>query len=256
MRVLRFVAALGIVLLAVRAGSAAWVAQGPAGSINGQVEGMGAQNNPVVGAVNAVLADPSNANVLYAGAVNGGIWKTTNATSANPTWTPETDFAPSLSIGAMAFDVSDTSSQTLIAGIGRFSSLSGLGGPRTGLLRSTNGGTSWTPINGGLSGDNVTGVAEVGSTIVAAVNIADSFTYGNIGIFRSTNGGTSFTQISSGNPSSLGANGLPGGRCYDLAQDPQNSNVLYAAIRDATTLNGIYKLTNTGQPGRASATPR
>ncbi len=209
---------------------------------------MAAQSNPVVGAVDAVLADPSNANILYAGAVNGGVWKTTNASSASPTWTPLTDNFASLSIGAMAFDPSDATNQDIIAGIGRFSSLSGLGGPRTGLLQTTNGGASWTQINGGLAGKNITGVAEVGSTIVAAVNLADSFTYNNIGIYRSTNGGTSFTQISDGpdNGTLVGPNGLPGGRCYDLAQDPNNSNVLYAAIRDASTLNGIYKSTNTG----------
>ncbi len=225
---------------------------GPAGDINGQTEGMAAQNYHVSGAINAVLADPSNVNILYAGAVNGGVWKTTNATSSSPAWTPLTDSFPSLSIGAMAFDPSDATHQTLVAGIGRFSSDAFLGGPRTGLLQSTNGGASWTSINGGMSGKNVSGVAEVGGTIVAAVDIADSFTYGNVGIYRSTNGGASFSQISygPGNGMSVGPDGLPGGRCYDIAQDPANSNILYAAIRDATTsgtnLNGIYKSTDTG----------
>ena len=76
MTVVRFAAALGIALLMAQAVFAGWVAAGPAGDINGQVEGMTAQNDPVAGAINAVLADPTNANILYVGAVNGGIWKT------------------------------------------------------------------------------------------------------------------------------------------------------------------------------------
>src|SRR5207244_1913412 len=103
---------------------------------------------------------PTDASVVYIGAVNGGIWKTNNAMSASPTWQNQTESQKSLSIGAIEFDPTDTSRRTLVAGIGRFSSLSGLGGALTGLLRTTNG-TTWTAINGGgvLNGLNISGVA-------------------------------------------------------------------------------------------------
>src|SRR2546426_11794162 len=100
----------------------AWVSQGPGPTQGGQTEGIA--NGLVIGAVQAVAAHPTDPNVLYIGAVNGGIWKTTNATAANPTWTSLTDAHPSLSLGALAFDPTDATNQTLVAGVGRFSSLS------------------------------------------------------------------------------------------------------------------------------------
>ena len=78
-----------------------WTPQGPSPLANGQVEGMPWQGNPVIGALHTVLAHPSDPDILYTGSVNGGIWKTGNATDAHPTWTPLTDFEDSLSIGAM-----------------------------------------------------------------------------------------------------------------------------------------------------------
>ena len=233
-------------LSAVAAAPSDWTQRGPGPALNGQVEGMGAQQNPVAGAIHTVLAHPTDPNILYAGAVNGGIWKTTNAAGGNPTWTPLTDFKESLSIGAMAFDPTDATRGTIIAGIGRYSSLSRRGGARIGLLRTMDGGSTWSVLDGGMVGKNISGIASRGNTIIAAVNVADSFTYGNIGIFRSTDGGASFARISSGDPNSLGTNGLPGGRAWDMVEDPTNSAVLYVAIRDAAANNGVYKSVDTG----------
>ena len=94
-----------------------WSAEGPQPTINGQVESIpntGPGANPVVGAMHTVLADPGDADVMYAGATNGGIWKTTDATNPNPTWTPLTDEFLSLSSGAMEFDPTDPTNQTIL----------------------------------------------------------------------------------------------------------------------------------------------
>jgi hypothetical protein len=228
--------------------TAVWQSQGPGVTQNGQAEGIPSQNNPVVGAVHTVITHPTNADIMWIGAVNGGIWRTNNATATTPVWTPLTDQQPGMSMGALYLDTTDATSNTLVAGIGRFSSLASDGGARTGLLRTTDGGTNWTQITGGglLLGKNISGVAAWGSTIVVSVNIADSFTFGNIGIFRSTDGGASFTQISVGSGTGTG---LPGGVAYDLVTDPSDSNVLYTSIHFADILgglNGVYKSTNRG----------
>ncbi|MDB5386339.1 MAG: sodium/calcium exchanger 1, partial [Planctomycetaceae bacterium] len=219
----------------------AWVSAGPTSIINGQLEGIAGL--PLIGALNTVAPDPSNVDVVYVGAVNGGIWKTTNATSANPIWTPETDFQQSLSISSIEFDSTDLTHNTLIAGIGRFSSAALQGGPRTGLLSTTNGGATWTPIdgNGVLDGKNVYGVAARGSTLMASMNDADSHLTSDTGLFRSTNGGTSFTQLTVAN------SGLPQGIVFDLTSDPANSAVFYCGVIQAENgVNGIYKTSNTG----------
>jgi len=118
----------------------------------------------------------------------------------SPTWVQQTDPLLSLSIGALDFDPLDTTNQTLVAGIGRFSSFGRRGGARSGLLRTTNGGTTWTSINGGgtLTGKNISGVAVRGARIVVSVNTGDNPAVDQLGIFRSTDSGATFTQISSG----------------------------------------------------------
>lgn len=109
-------------------------------------------NGTTAGAIEAVVADPSNPGTIYVGAVNGGIWKTTNGGTS---WTPLIDQNASLSIASLALDPTDPTHQTLIAGTGATSnggfasiSLSGTpafyGGLQTGLLYSRNGGTTWT----------------------------------------------------------------------------------------------------------------
>lgn len=234
-----------------------WLAQGPGPSTNGQVENV-SPNNEVVGAVHALAAHPTDPNVLYLGGVNGGVWQTTDGTAPSPTWKPLTDSESSLSIGALEFDPSDATHNTLWAGIGRFSSYYRLGGLRSGLLKTIDGGASWTAVDGGgtLTGKNISGVAPNGTTIVISVDFADSFTYTNIGIFWSSDGGASFTQISSG--TTAPPTGLPSGLAYDLATNRNNPTVLYTSIVWANTYggsNGVYRSTNSGSTWSKVSSP-
>jgi hypothetical protein len=221
-----------------------WRPVGPAPKRNGQAEGA-APNNEVSGAVHALAAHPTDPNILYAGAVNGGIWKTINAAAASPTWVQQTDPQLSLSIGALEFDPLDATRQTLLAGIGEFSSF-GNGGRRLGVLRTVNGGDRWVRIDGGISGKNISGVAPRGSVMVVSVDYADLYTYDQVGVFRSTDSGSTFTQISVGNGSTTG---LPGGVAFDLAGDPTNPARLFTGLIFADGVggrNGIYRSTDTG----------
>ena len=53
--------------------------QGPERTEYGAVEGI--LDSLVIGAVNRILPHPTDANIMYIGSVNGGVWKTTNALS-------------------------------------------------------------------------------------------------------------------------------------------------------------------------------
>lgn len=228
----------------------AWTAEGPVSSADGQVENLGDtdEDDNVAGAIHTVLAHPDDADILYIGATNGGIWKTENATSASPTWTSLTSDQGAMSTGALTFDSADATNETILAGIGRYSSYGRVGSDRIGILKTTDGGDNWTHIDGGgtLQGKNISGIVANGNTIVVSVNIADSFTFGNIGIFRSTDGGASFTQISTGNGAAIG---LPGGASYDLVADPNDSSTLYTSTVFSDLVggtNGVYKSTDSG----------
>src|SRR5262249_28245114 len=98
-----------------------WRPQGPRPTKGGQVEGI--VDKEVVGSIKCVAVHPTDADIVYIGAVNGGVWRTNNGTSAHPSWEQLTDAEKSLSIGALELDPTDSSHRTVVAGTGRFSSL-------------------------------------------------------------------------------------------------------------------------------------
>ncbi len=208
-------------------GTPTWQAQGPAPITGGQTTNTtsGPYTDPVVGEIDTILTVPNNANIVYVGTVNGGIWKTTNATAADPTWTPLTDNLPSLSIGAMEFDPTDPTYNTIIAGFGDFSSFNSAGGARDGLIETTNGGQSWTVVTPSISsaatpvGLNISGASQRGNVVMAAGNGA------NGGLLRSTDGGQTFILMSGTQTS-----GLPTGPISSLVGDPLNTQLFYAAV--------------------------
>ena len=128
-------------------GSPAWSELGPGPNL---IEDP-IQDQFVSGAVNTLAPHPGNADILFAGTVNGGIWKTENATDPRPTWVPTTDQMPSLAISDMAFSPLDCEAgnsanqecETLYAGTGSLSSFSDEGGFPVGIYRSDDGGDSW-----------------------------------------------------------------------------------------------------------------
>ena len=123
---------------------------------------MAAVDEPVSGAVTAIATSPTNADLVYIGTANGGVWKTTNATAASPAWTPLTDQLQSLSIGIGALAVDPANDQIVIVGTGRFSGYANRGDDLVGLYDSTDGGANWTTTTDPqLSAARITGVARV-----------------------------------------------------------------------------------------------
>lgn len=227
-------------------GSLNWNPIGPGPVAGGQVEGLvGPPANAVSGAVNVVLPHPSNADILYVGSVNGGVWRSDNARDTQPHWTALTDRQASLSIGALVFDAADPGGNTLMAGIGRTSSFSRIGGGLTGLLRSSNGGASWSSLAGTLVGKNIIGLAVNGDRILIGSNAATSNSCDDFGLFRSTDGGANFQKL-------VGAQGFGVGPVTALVSDPAAPQTIYAhldsadACSGAASANGIYRSTDGG----------
>jgi len=92
------------------------------------------------GRVVAVAGVAGDSTTFYFGAVNGGIWKTSDAGTV---WTPIFDNQPVGSIGAIAVAPSD--SKTIYAGTGETDIRSDLSSGK-GVYKSTDGGTTWTHI--------------------------------------------------------------------------------------------------------------
>ncbi len=221
----------------------------PIGPAPIQSRGLGNTDNiptdsPASGAIHGVAPHPSNADIVYVAAINGGVWRTSNATSTNPIWVQQTDDQLSLSVSDVAFDPTDNTNQTLLAGYGRFSSFASRGGARLGLIRTTDGGTTWTTLDSAMAGRNISKVVARGNILLASVDVADSFTCGsggNVGLWRSTNSGASFSLVT---------NGLIGGSSDALAEDPTDDAVLYVSMTDlgdaCGTGDGIFRSDDTG----------
>jgi hypothetical protein len=156
-----------------------WRSLGPWTIPNGQTYGTSRVN--VAGRVSALAVDPSDPAHVLAGAANGGVWESRNRGAS---WAPRTDYAATLTVGALAFDPSNPT--TVYCGTGEGNWWDFLG---AGVLRSTDGGTTWaqlctTPFVGVGFYDIEVDRAN-GQHLLAATRR---------GLYVSTNGGVNWTQ--------------------------------------------------------------
>jgi len=181
------------------------------------------------GRIHDIKVDPKDPAVMYVAAASGGIWKTTNHGTF---WTPIFEGQPDNTSGDLAIFAADT--RIIWAGTGeqnnRQSSSWG-----TGMYRSTDGGTTWSHI--GLENTASIGRVRLHPT---DPNIAYVAAVGNLwkptsdrGVYKTIDGGKTWAKI-------LYVDTLTG--ATDIAMDPRDPNVLYAAtyqrLRSAFGFNG------------------
>jgi uncharacterized repeat protein (TIGR01451 family) len=189
------------------------------------------------GRIGALAIRPSNGQFIL-GAAQGGIWLYDPASGA---WSPKSDSEGTQSIGALAVAPSDDS--IVYAGTGE-GSLAGDSYFGNGVLKSTDGGNTWSSI----SGDNFRGVSisrvVVDPTNASRVLVATTRGRGgarrtsptvhtDFGIWQSTDGGVNWTLLQQVKDS----NGAT-----DLEMDPQNPQILYSSFWG----DAIYKSTDGG----------
>ena len=95
------------------------------------------------GRVKSLAMHPSNSNILYAGAANGGVWKSTNG---GDSWSTKWKFEDSLAIGAVA--TAPSNGNVIYAGTGEDTPGWSPSYGGAGLYKSSDGGSTWTPIAG------------------------------------------------------------------------------------------------------------
>jgi len=195
---------------------------------------------PVVsGRITALAVDPRNSSTVYAGAADGGVWKTTDGAA---TWAPLTDTQVSLAVGAIALDPSNPETVYVGTGEENFSGDSYYG---EGILKSTNGGLSWMHIPGPFAGpigpdSYFGGGAHIGSLAVdpgdSSILLAGVQLLNKDGVYRSIDGGNTWTEVLSGAPGT------------SVVFDTRNSNIVYAALGNPTgsSANGVYKSMDAG----------
>ena len=185
--------------------------------------------DPASGAVMGLLQSPFNFNELYAGTVNGGVWKSSNG---GESWTALGDHLASLSVGAITFDAEDPTK--LWIGFGKLSALANTGGALAGVRIFDTTTNTWSmPAMAGLVKQDVSGLVVNGNTIVLGAKTNT----GASSIWRSIDAGASFQNITSG---------LSAGSITSLVKGP--GTTLYAAILNASsvTATGVYRSDDNG----------
>lgn len=217
--------------------------------------------SPGHGRVNCIAVDPNNSNTIYIGAPVGGIWKTIDGGS---TWNPLGDEWSVIGVSGIAVDPNNSNIIYVATGdtdgndsysIGVLKSTDGgvtwndAGGVNanetteiiidpnnsnilylassSGLLKSTNAGSSWSNVLSGNIRD--IDIKPGTNTTLYAVNSSD--------FYKSTDAGSTWNQITSGLPNSSGR--------LCIATTAANANYVYVLSADGSSaFQGVYRSTN------------
>ena len=191
-------------------------------------------SGPMLDAGRVTAVAPATNGTVYIGTASGGVWR---SVSGGP-WAPLTDNQCNLMIGAVTVD--PVIPNVIYAGTGEYNTNSW----GCGILRSTDGGATWTQLGATSFRVSVNGVPS-GSASFSKILVsrpAPDPSYApillgatNVGVFRSVDGGASWSYVLRGTTASIVAH-------------PTRAGVLFAGNTDYfTTANrGLYVSTDYG----------
>lgn len=168
-----------------------------------------------LGRLNTIAFHPTNPDIMYVGASNGGVWKTTNGGSS---WSNVSPNIPLLSVADIKISPSNPNVIYVLTGDGDPVPIeNGIHGQTEvssiGILRSSDAGATWHPTNYSL--DHPSGVIPLKLLIHPSnVNIQMVATQG--GIIRTTDHWATWTNVSAQ-------------ATFDIEYKPGDPNIVYAA---------------------------
>ena len=171
----------------------------------------------ISGRIKSLAIHPRDGNVVYAGAADGGVWKTVNGGAS---WWATMTLQLSMAIGAVA--VSPSSPDIVYAATGEDTPGWGPSYTGVGIYRSVDAGGDWD-----LRGAPASSLAT--RLLIHPTDPNTVYVAGNAGLHRSIDGGLSWTTVRSGHAS-------------DALLDPRAPDTLYVGAWGA----GVFKSTDAG----------
>lgn len=142
---------------------------------------------PLSGRVNALAIHPTQPNTFFLGSAGGGVWKSTNAGS---TWVPLTDGWETLQVSCLK--IAPSNPDIIYVGTGDFQ---GYGPYSVGIMKSTDGGATWTNLGrnplGNFAVSSIAVDPDDPNLIHAATGRGKNY-WGRI--YRSTDGGQTWAS--------------------------------------------------------------
>ncbi len=186
--------------------------------------------NNVPGRTRAIVVDAADAsgNTWYAGAVGGGVWKTTNS---GVNWTSLSEDMENIAISSIAQSANNPS--ILYAGTGEswVGNIDAIDG--SGIFKSIDGGANWTNISkksGSIIDEKFFQVSRVvadpsnANVVVISTMSSSGITY----IFKSTDGGLNWMEAKQGIKP-----------IQQVVASPSSFDTLYAAVNSSNVLKSV-----------------
>ncbi|MBK8846233.1 MAG: T9SS type A sorting domain-containing protein [Bacteroidetes bacterium] len=204
--------------------SAAWTSLGP---------------DNVGGRTNSIAIHPTDTGTIWLGSASGGLWKSTTGGFGANAWQYVPTGFPVLGVASIA--INPINKNELLIGTGEtynYDAYSGglvvrttRGSHGIGMLKSTDGGNTWSHVINWLANQQST----VWEIIYDTQNPINVFAATTEGVYKSTDGGTTWSKVFNTT------------MVMDLAVDPINAQVVYACVGNLDSPDhGIYKTTDGG----------
>ncbi len=148
------------------------------------------------GRTRSIIIHPTDPNIIWLGAVGGGVWKTTNAGSS---WTTTTDFLANLAVNCMAID--PTNCNRLYAGTGEPYPFDGILGDR--IFKTGDGGITWIQMSSTASNPDFQNVTRLAIAYYAPIRHTVLLVGTTTGLFRTTTDGIRWSQVRTGHINTL-----------------------------------------------------
>jgi photosystem II stability/assembly factor-like uncharacterized protein len=178
-----------------------WTPMGPTSSFSGYSG---------IGRLNCIGFHPTDNNTYWVGAAAGGIWRTTDN---GATWTCLTNNTDALAVSNIAVTSDYATSNTIYIATG---DRDGWDNRSVGVLKSTDGGTTWNPT--GISYTIFEG-RMVNRLLIDPNNNNILIAATTIGVYKTTDGGAIWNQQ------------MFSGEFIDMEYHPGNSNIIYGSTK-------------------------